>query len=194
MNLFTGHAGALKDAFYGFIKEHKKNHFDKALVVLPGGRLQSVLKREAAQKLGVIANIYFTDFLSLALEVNAAAGDVKPLLPDTYRQDFIIKNILRRRGAAHARGYVRALKAALRDLINAQVTPQILRDIKEENFDPEAKEQLTQLAGLYEDYLAAIKDPRFNTYAQTLQNAAQNAGQSAYLKSFGHIIFYGFYD
>lgn len=192
MQLFTGHPTALKTAFLNFIKENKQNPFDKVLIVLPARRLETSLKRAAAARLGCVGALYFTDFLQLAQ--NIAGG--KPLLPNNYKQDFILKNILQKYGFAFGRGYTGALKNSFRDLASAQVSTQDLINLKNDEtlLTPEQKDYLGKTAVLYNDYMRALKTPDYSTYYEAFQNAAGNAQNSAWLKDFKHIIFYGFYD
>ena len=129
MQLFTGHPAALKTAFLDFIKDNRQNPFDKVLIVLPSRRLEAFLKRAAAARFGCAGALYFADFLQLALGINGAG---KPLLPNDYKQDFILKNILQKYGFTATRGYAGALKNSFRDLAAAQVTTQDLINLKKD--------------------------------------------------------------
>ena len=193
MHLYTGHPAALKEAFLDFIKEHKKNPFDKALVVLPSRRLEAALKQGAAAHTGCVSAVYFMDFLQLASSINAGG---RPLLPSTYKQDFAIKDILQKYGISAGRGHVSALKNTFRDLAAAAVGPGELVNLKNDDalLTPQQKEHLGMLTVLYNEYLESLKTPDYNTYYELFQSAAANAANAPFLGGFKRIIFYGFYD
>ncbi|MDR0734120.1 MAG: PD-(D/E)XK nuclease family protein [Elusimicrobiota bacterium] len=198
MKLYTGHPRALKEAFFDFLGENKQSPFERVLVILPSRRLESALKRGAARRAGCISAVYFSDFLRLALDIRqAGAAAFKPLLPDTARQDFALKNILQKYGMAHGRGHVSALKNSLRDLASAQVSVRDLMALNQDENSPLSsvqKEYMARAAVLYNDYSAALKTERYDNYYEVFRSACAAAAQNAYLARFRHIIFYGFYD
>ena len=198
MKLFTGSYRALEKHFLNQSSGKFKNPKERVLLVLPSKRLQDGLTVKITEKNSFISGLYFANLTNLAEGINSSLkSDCKPLLPATPIQDFIIKDIAAKLPDINpSRGYRKALKAAFRDLISAEVSVKDLLDIKNSEELPLQKQKdiLGNFIVCYDEYLKKLPKKDFFTYGQFFTNAINNTPQNPYLASFDKIIFYGFYD
>ncbi len=196
MELIYGPYGALAKRFVSEING-RKNPLEKTLVITASHNLKNILQSRLLEQASCAAALHFEDFLSLTVKINAQTKEGSlPLLPNTILQDFIIKNLLRGRKLRDERSYAAALKEAFRDLTSAEVSPEDLENLKDapDLLSPDDIAALDALSSLYEEYLEAINIEGFIPYAKAMELAQNNAEESAYLKSFKRVIFYGIYD
>lgn len=197
MHLFTGSPLALKKQFLETIKQLKQNPLERVLVVIPSKHLEARLKAELCQNLFCLAGVNFMPLGALAGEINRTAQTPPPpLAEDTPLIDFKIKNLLKESGFNANRGLAICFKNSFRDLINAEVTPEALALIKEDEdlILEEQKNYLNTFIPLYSKFLEIQKEPGKSTYKDFFVSARKNAVNNTFLNSFKSIIFYGFYD
>ncbi len=197
MHLFTGSPLALKKKFLQTLEQLKQNPLERVLVVIPSKHLEARLKAELCEKLSCLAGVNFMPLGALAGEINRTAQTPPPpLAEDTPLIDFKIKNLLKESGFNANRGLAICFKNSFRDLINAEVTPEALALIKEDEdlILEEQKNYLNTLIPLYSKFLEIQKEPGKSTYRDYLIFARGNAVNNPFLNSFKSIIFYGFYD
>ena len=197
MHLFTGSPLALKKQFLDTLEQLKQNPLERVLVVIPSKHLEARLKTELCQKLSCLAGVNFMPLGALAGEINSAAQNPPPpLAEDTPLIDFKIKNLLNKNGFRANRSLAICFKNSFRDLINAEVTPEALALIQEDEdlILDEQKTYLNQFIPLYSKFLEIQKEPNKSTYKDYFVFARENAKNNTFLNSFKSIIFYGFYD
>ena len=197
MHLFTGSPLALKKQFLDTLEQLKQNPLERVLVVIPSKHLETRLKAELCQKLSCLAGVSFMPLGALAWEINNTAANLPlPLAEDTPLIDFKIKNLLNKNGFKANRSLAICFKNSFRDLINAEVTPEALALIQEDEdlILDEQKTYLKQFIPLYSKFLKIQKEPGKSTYKDYFVFARENASNNTFLNSFKSIIFYGFYD
>ena len=197
MHLFTGSPLALKKQFLATLEQLKQNPLERVLVVIPSKHLEARLKTELCQKLSCLTGVSFMPLGALAGEINSAAPQPPlPLAEDTPLIDFKIKNLLNKNGFRANRSLAICFKNSFRDLINAEVTPEALALVQEDEalILDEQKTYLKQFIPLYSKFLEIQKEPGKSTYRDYFVFARENAVNNTFLNSFKSIIFYGFYD
>lgn len=197
MHLFTGSPLALKQHFLETIKNLKQNPFDRVLVLIPSKHLESRLKTELCQDLSCLAGVNFMSLGALAKEINQAAINPPPPLAETSPLlDFQVRHLLHENGFNNNRNLAICFRNSFRDLINAEVEPDTLLSIQEDDdiVLEEQKIYLKKFVPMYKKFLEIQKVPGKSTYKEFFINARNNAANNAFLNSFKQIIFYGFYD
>ncbi len=198
MKLFTGTYRALQKHFLKGYLGKLKTPKERVLFVLPSKRLKASLILKLTEQNGLVSGLYFADLTDLATGINSSLKEnSKPLLPASPVQDFIIKDIAAKLPDINpSRGYRKALKAAFRDLVSAEVCVKDLLEIKNSEELPlqQQKDILGNFIVCYDEYLKKISKQDFFTYGQFFTNAINNTPKNPYLESFDKIIFYGFYD
>lgn len=198
MQLFSGSPLALKKRFIETVKTLKQNPFDRVLVLIPSKHLENRLKTELCQDLSCLAGVSFMPLGALAREINQTAETPPPPLAEaTPLLDFKIRHLLKKHGFSNSRNLAICFKNSFRDLINAEVEPETLlavQDDDEELVIEEQKTYLKKFVPLYEDFLEMQKVPGKSTYKDFFIAARENAANNTFLNSFKQIIFYGFYD
>lgn len=197
MQLFTGSPLALKKHFLKNLQELKINPLERVLVLIPSKHLETRLKKELCQKILCLAGVNFMPLSALAREINQTAPTPPPpLADDSPLLDFKIKHLLKEHHFNSNRELAICFKNSFRDLINAEVTPDTLISIidDEELFLDEQRDYLKQFVSLYSSFLDLQKEPNKSTYKDYFIAARNNTENNPFLDSFKHIIFYGFYD
>ncbi len=197
MQLFTGSPLSLKKHFLQNLQEIKTNPLERVLVLIPSKHLETRLKKELCQKIPCLAGVHFMPLSALAREINqTAATPVLPLADDSPLLDFKVKHLLHKYGFSANRDLAICFKNSFRDLINAEVTPQALSEVKEDAslILTEQKEYLDKFIPMYADFLEIQKEKGKSTYKDFFIAARNNAQNNIFLNSFKKIIFYGFYD
>ena len=197
MHLFTGSPLALKKQFLKTLKEIKTNPFERVLVLLPSKHLENRLKKELCQNLDCLTGVDFMSLSALAREINETSPNPPPPLAEiTPLLDFKIKNLLGKYHFKANRNLAICFKNSFRDLINAEITPDVLTEIQEDEdlVLEEQKIYLKQFIPLYSEFLELQKEEGKSTYKEFLVAARNNAKNNIFLESFKQIIFYGFYD
>lgn len=196
----------LEDAFVADLLAVKKGQpLAPVAVVTPSRRLADRLQRLAAGERGLaLLNVHFLTFHSLAERLVREAGGLgKEVWGDPLFYDQLMNGLLEspagRRllsGRPRQRGLAAAVRASLRDLADAGVEPARVQELLGEGLleDPEDRERLEALLELlaaFDQKVAAlpVAPPSALTRA-----AAEAAPDSAWLKSFRAVVYYGFYD
>ena len=202
MELFYAHYPSLEDAFVRRVQTRRSGVLSRWLVVCSSSLLAQRLRERLARELGAAANFYFLTAGALISELDREApGQPPALLPQDNLRDFLIKNLLAEPGLNRypaSRGFVQAVKSALRDLEDALAEPDVLDEHLRTAPDAVLEQdgpRLKWFNRLYRRYLeAAAAVPGFRPYQQTFERALQQAENSDFLRGFDEIIFYGFYD
>ena len=197
MQLFTGSPLAIKKHFLQNLQALKTNPLERVLVLIPSKHLETRLKKELCQQIPCLAGVHFMPFDALANQINQAAPKpVPPLADNSPLLDFKIKNLLEKHNFTFNRNLAICFKNSFRDLINAEVTPEVLSSIKDDEslVLEEQKNYLTKFIPLYSGFLELQKESGKSTYKDFFVAARNNAKDNPFLNSFKQIIFYGFYD
>lgn len=197
----------LEEAFIARLRDLVSRHPSGPLaVVAPSRRLADRLQRLAAVEHGMaLLGVHFHTFHSLALGVVEDSGfPAKRLIGDPVFHDKLIDRLLEENraiaalfgGPARPRALAGALRSSLRDLIDAGVSgPSI-----EEHFgtellrEPHERERLSALLFLVEAYGKRLEELGVLSPSGLTRLAAQSTENSAYLRRFKEVLYYGFYD
>ena len=191
----------LENAFAKRLKELAARR-EPVAVVAPSRRMAERLERLAAVEKGLaLVGIEFHTFHSLAL---AVAGDAGRLVGDPVFHDRLVDSLLSHQpdlgrifgGEARPRALASALRASLRDLIDAGVLTEILEEFFGDELPVPEEERgrfraLIRLACAYQERLHGLG---LLSPSDLIGRAAQQAGDSEHLRRFKEIIYYGFYD
>lgn len=202
MKLFYAHYPSLENRFVKFVKTERTSSLDKWLVVGASSWINKRLQARLAAELGVVANIHFTTLSGvLGRLTQEDSAPALPLFPQDHLRDFLIKEILTEPGLNRypvSRGFVQAVKSALRDLADSLAAPDVLEE-QASSMSDFAREadggHFDWLIRLYRRYCEKEKSiPGYRSYQQAFEAALEQVETSAYLHEFSHIIVYGFYD
>lgn len=202
MQLFYGHYPSLENRFVKLVKEEHTSPSEKWLVVCASSLLIQQLQARLARELGIVANLHFTTVAGLISRLDQESpSSALPLFPQDHLRDFLIKEILKDPGLARypvSRGFIQAVKSALRDLADSLADPDTLEEHLRSMPDYALQEddgRFAWLIRLYRHYSQAEKSiPGYRSYQQAFEGVLEHIGTSAYLQSFSKIIVYGFYD
>ncbi|MBP5404301.1 MAG: exodeoxyribonuclease V subunit gamma [Elusimicrobiaceae bacterium] len=200
--LYYAHYPALQACFVRFVREHRASPLDKWLVVTASSWMAQSLQTCLAREQGTLANIHFVTGSSLVSQLDSEApGQTLPLLPQNHVRDFLIEQILCTPGLERyplSVGLVQAVKSALRDLEDSLADPAVL----EEHWHSMPDFVLEQDGGRFEWLIKVYRAyceqenrlPGYRSYQQAFERALNQVEKSPYLRSFSHILIYGFYD
>ena len=200
MTLFYAHYPSLEKSFLRFVQRHRAT-LEPWLVVCASSVIAKRLRAQLAREQGVVANIHFCTASSLLYTLDSEAGPAPAVFPQDHLRDFLLKDILTEPGLNTyplSRGFIGAVKSALRDLADSLADPDVLeeqlRTFDDENFAQD-KERFAWLVQVYKRYLAreASMDG-YRPYQALFERALLQVEKSSYLKQFSRIIWYGFYD
>ena len=197
MQLFSGSPLALKKHFLETVKKLKQNPFDRVLVLIPSKHLEARLKTELCRDLPCLAGVHFMSLGALANAVNQAAQNPPPPLAEaTPVLDFKVKHLLKENDLNDNRNLAVCFRNSFRDLINAEVEPETLLSIKNDNeiILQEQRNYLEKFVPMYKKFLEFQKVTGKSTYKDFFTAARNNIPNNAFLNTFKQIIFYGFYD
>lgn len=202
MQLYYAHYPALEDYFVRFVRTHRRSATDKWGVVCASSWLAQRLQARLARELGAVANIHFITLGSLVVRLDGEVpGPVLPLLPQNHVRDYLIKELLSEPGLdlyPLSRGFVQAVKSALRDMEDSLVTPEILEEHLQSMPDFVLEQdggRFHWLVRLYKRYIAKTSHiPGYRPYQNAFERALEQVEHSAYLHSFSQLLIYGFYD
>ena len=200
MKLFYAHYPSLENAFLRFVR--RRSLLDPWLVVCSSSWIAKRLNEQLARTQGVVANIHFCTLSSLLRTLDDEAGPAKPVFPQDHLRDFLLKEILNEPGLNRypvSRGFIGALKSALRDMADSLADPEVLEEhLRLSAPDGEVAQDYARFAWfvhVYKRYLereAAL--PEYRPYRDFFERALVQVEHSVYLKQFSQIILYGFYD
>ncbi len=201
MTLFYAHYPSLEKSFLQRVRQHRRP-LEPWLVVCASSLLAQRLQTQLARAQGAVANIHFCTASSLLQRLDSEAGPALPVFPQNHLRDFLIKEVLAKPGLdvyPLSRGFIGALKSALRDLADSLVTPDVLEEQLQSEPDdgPSAqeKQRFAWLVQVYKTYLAREADvPGYRPYQALFERALAQVEKSSYLHTFSQIVWYGFYD
>lgn len=206
LKVFSGPFEALEDAFAARVAELRPRIGDAPLlVVAPSRALADRLERLLSVEKGLpLLGVHFHTFHSLAAAIVEDGGFPDgALVSDPLFHDAVVDQALDEApslGIAkelRPRALAAAVRASLRDLVDAGVDPvalaesfgdEILRGEKEERARLVA---LLSLLAVYENKLAKLK---VLPPSALVKRAAELAPASRWLEGFREVLYYGFYD
>ena len=201
MALFYAHYPSLEKSFLYFA-QHNRQSLEPWLVVCASSFLAQRLRTQLTREQGAVANVHFCTASTLLYKLDSEAGPALPVFPQHHLRDFLLKDILTEPGLdlyPISRGFITALKEALRDLADSLATPEVLeeqlRSLPEDGEFAQDKQRFAWLVRVYKRYLereAALSG--YRPYQQLFERALAQIATSSYLKQFSKIIIYGFYD
>ncbi len=202
MKLFYAPLRALEQKFISHILGLQVGPKNGVLVLCPSQRVAFHLQNKLLQHQPVLGNITFNTWGQLMRELDKEAPSFqKPLLPADHLQDYLLKNLLLRPGLNRypaTAGVISALKASLRDLADAMVEPEVLYEHWLSLPDFSLEDEQGHLKWLIEVYRAFLTEmdqmTDYRSYSQYFAQVLHTAEDSAYLRGFQHILFYGFYE
>src|SRR5262245_40598846 len=187
------------------VRQKQQDPLVPLLILVPSGSLRRRLKILFARehRLSLI-NFHILTFHQLSLELHRECYGCRPehLADDLYLEE-VLRQFLRVNSAAAGPftgleekiGGCAALWQTLRDLKDGMVDPaQTLEAAREGYFGNEDGERVSRLALFYQDFLSHCAVSRIQDYSDLDAWAAGQAPSSAFLKQFGRIYYYGFYD
>ena len=202
MQLYYAHYPALEEQFVRFVRKNRLNPTAKWGVVCASSWIAQRLQARLARELGAVANIHFITASSLVGRLDSEVpGITLPLLPQNHVQEYLIKELLTEPGLdlyPVSRGFVEAVKSALRDMEDSLVTPEVLEEHLQSMPDFVLEQdggRFHWLVRLYKRYVEKTRTiPGYRPYQQAFERALNQVEKSTYLKSFSQLIIYGFYD
>ena len=194
----------LEDAFTQRLAELAADR-EPIAVVAPSRRLVERLQRLAAVEKGLpLLGVHFHTFHSLALAVTEGAWNGARLVADPVFHDRVVDCLLSRSadlsrlfgGEARPRALAAALRASLRDLIDAGVSAQALEEFFGAELvpQPEERARFHALLRLCREYEARLERLRVLSPSALIRLAARQAEDSEVLRRFREVLYYGFYD
>ncbi|MBI3553151.1 MAG: PD-(D/E)XK nuclease family protein [Elusimicrobia bacterium] len=178
----------------------------KAAVVAPSRRMADRLERLAAVERGLpLLGVEFHTFHSLALAIVDEGGfpDLT-LIGDPVFHDRLVDGLLEERpalanyfgGPARPRALAGALRASLRDLIDAGVSPGALAEHFGDELlrEPHERERLGALLSMAQAYEERLEKLGILSPSALVRLASARAQDCELLRSFGELLYYGFYD
>ena len=204
----------LEDAFGKAVQSLKPGPFASLAVVAPSARLRDRAQVLLSERGVSLLNVHFHTFGSFADAIVAAEGGIPKLkgkkkAPDIVSDplffDTVVKQILKKDrpfegldDLAVPDGFPPSVRATLRDLIDAGVDPDTLLEAVNEREQFNIAEvdvgSLKQLINLFRLYRERMAELNVASRSRVLEAAAKAADGSSLLKSFGAVLFYGFYD
>ncbi len=205
LKVFSGPFEALEEAFAARVAELKPGAGDAPLLVVApsrvlADRLERLLAVEKGQSL---LGVHFHTFHSVAAAIVEDGGFPEgALVSDPLFHDAVVGQVLDDAplmGIAkelRPRALATAVRASLRDLVDAGVDPRQLM----ENFgddllrDEEEKKRLIALLSLLAAYEKKLAKLGVLPPSALTKRAAELAPKSAWLGQFREVLYYGFYD
>lgn len=175
-------------------------------VVTPSRRLADRVQRACVVEAGKpLLGVHFHTFHSLAALLAEEGVSLEgAVVSDPVFHDAVVDGLLEERpelarafgGAARPRALASALRSSLRDLIDAGVRPEDVREHFGDGLvsDEHDRLRLTALLGLLEAYDARLADLGVLTTSAVARAAARAAARSSFLGGLDGLIYYGAYD
>ena len=194
----------LEDAFLKRLREPRAEGA-RIAVVTPSRRLADRLQRLAAVEGGLsLLGVHFHSFHSLALAVVEEDFPDRYLIADPVFHDRLVDSLLESEpglgavfgGTARPKALAGALRASLRDLIDAGVSGEAVEEFfgAELLRDERQREHLAALLKLSTAYEARLQELKVLSPSGLIRLAALRAEASPLLGGFAEILYYGFYD
>jgi ATP-dependent helicase/nuclease subunit B len=197
MKIFCGSfQPELAKLFCKRVLQAQKDSLAPILVVVPSQKVAEVLQNALLGETGIVANLTFHNFLSLANELTAGE-DINRLVSDSGFLNYALKDVLAN-SAAFSKGvenkdFVRGFAATLADLRDGDV-PVSDDTILSEEKALEDKNRILDVLDAYKKHSRKLKSLNIGTYDELFNAAEKNIESSSYLKQFGEIMFFGFYN
>jgi ATP-dependent helicase/nuclease subunit B len=195
----------LENAFVDEILRHKTADLLCPLLVLTPSdllrrRLKILLSRE--RRLSLL-NVQLLTFHQLSMRLHAESNGAPLVLRSDLFLEEALRQIIRTRqpdaepfaGIEDRAGGCAALWQTLRDLRDGFVDPTVALDaLREGHFSQRASERTSQLLVLLQTFQAFCRQQEITDQSDLNRYATEQVSASRYLKQFGQIFFYGFYD
>lgn len=197
--LYTGPYHALESAFLASFPGGKfgLSPVSSTLVVAPSRRLARRLESALVASRGFSAGVHFHTFFSLSAAITAEDGGLgRPLLSDSGLSEFALRRVLGGMEPAWAgnRGYVSAVRGAVRDLADSLADEGIMKEHMAEGAFEDERDELARLLEIRARYEKLLSELPTATNKDLFLTAAEKASSSPFLDRFDRIIYYGFYD
>jgi ATP-dependent helicase/DNAse subunit B len=194
----------LEDAFAARLKELAVLK-EPVAVIAPSRRMVERLERLAAVEKDLpLLGFHFHTFHSLALAVTEDVRSEDKLITDPVFHDRVVDSLLTKQpalgrifgGEARPRALASALRASLRDLIDAGVSGADVEEFfgAELVRQPAERQRLQALLDLCRRYESRLAQLRIASPSAITRLAAEQAETSGFLGQFQEVIYYGFYD
>jgi ATP-dependent helicase/nuclease subunit B len=195
----------LENALVDEILKHKKVDLLSPLLILTPSdllrrRLKILLTRE--RQLALL-NVQLLTFHQLSLRLHAEGnGAPLELRTDLFLEEAL-RQIIRTRqpgaepfaGIEERAGGCAALWQTLRDLRDGLVDPAVALDaLSEGHFSQRASERTSQLLALLRTFQQFCRQQKITDPSDLIRDATDGVPASNFLKQFGQIFYYGFYD
>lgn len=207
MKVFHGPFCRLEEKLAARVQDlRRRSPLAPIAVVCPSRRMADRVQRALAERLPAgLIGIHFHTFYSLALAVLEDAGlPDKKLLGDPLFHDRAIDLLLDKKhelaarfgGKGRPKALAAALRSSVRDLIDAGVAKRDVREHLTEGFadGPSAWSRLEALLELKDGYESWLERSGVISPSGLTRLAAEAADDSACLKGFSELLYYGFYD
>ncbi len=196
----------LENALVEEIRRHKKaDPFCPLLLLVPSGslrrRLKVLLVGEHRLNLLNLQILTFHQF-SLRLIEEQRGGDNLELRDDSFLEE-VLRQIIRTgrqvpsvfSGIDERVGGCAALWQTLRDLKDGMVEPSLaLEALREGHFGRDLSDRISNLLVVFRTVLSFCKEWDIHDYSDLDRLASEQVSSSQFLKQFGRIFYYGFYD
>ncbi|MEK7389519.1 MAG: PD-(D/E)XK nuclease family protein [Elusimicrobiota bacterium] len=205
LKVVCGPFEALEPAFVAKLRAIRPGPGDApVLVVAPSRVMADRLERLLVVESGVsLIGVHFHTFHSLAAAVVAEGGFPEGrLLSDPVFHDAVVDRLLDSASSLgiskdiRPRALASAVRASLRDLIDAGAAPEQVAEHFGSNLlkDSEEAARLNGLLALLAAYEKELARLGVVPPSAVVRRAAELAGSSSWLSGFGAILYYGFYD
>ena len=195
----------LENAFVDEILKYKNTDLLCPLLILTPSdllrrRLKILLSRE--RRLSLL-NVQLLTFYQLSLSLQAEGNGAPPELCSDLFLEEALRQIIRTRqpgaesfaGIEDRAGGCAALWQTLRDLRDGLVDPRVaLEALGEGHFSRRASERTSQLLILLQTFQRFCRQQKITDQSDLNRYATTQVPASSFLKQFGQIFYYGFYD
>ncbi|MBI3605606.1 MAG: exodeoxyribonuclease V subunit gamma [Nitrospirae bacterium] len=209
MEIFLGpFHPTLEEAFVEeVLLKKKKNPLLPLLLLVPSNSLKRRLKLLlAGEKRLCFLNLSILTFHQLSRHLlEESPGSPSGVIRDELYLEEFLRHLIAEKyqnhdafsGIIETEGGVSVLRATLRDLKEGLVDPEIaLTALREGHFGADSGQfrKLFSLFSLYGEMLGRSEKLGVMDYTDLVQQASGFIASSPFLKTFGHIFYYGFYD
>ena len=198
---------SLENSLIETIKSFKKDDpLTPLLVVSPTNWMWSRLQERVSQETTACINIHFMkNFYALANEICRWSGiDIGRVVKQSFVYECIVQELLKQQTTINTALFKNMLSMpthskylfnVMQDLMDANICATDLKAvIKEGLIDGEELQKLYNIAHLYDIFIQRLNAMNISYDSDVYRFAAASAKDSKFLKSFTHILAYGFYD
>jgi ATP-dependent helicase/nuclease subunit B len=195
----------LETALVDEILQYKRDDpFRPLLILLPSDSLRRHLKIVLSRQRRLsLLNVPLLTFFQLSSRLCAEESSDAPKLHDDLFIEEVVRRLIRGRqagaeafaGIEERLGGCAALWQTLRDLRDAGVDPQLgLEELCEGQFGGSANEHTAHILLLLQTLLRFCELKAIRTQSELDQCATAQVPRSSFLRQFGQVFYYGFYD